>query len=232
VKDNINNTTKPKSQLLAFGFLFITFTKLINNPKTLIGVILISVLLLFETPNYYNSMKIIPEDIKHEVKTALVYFPELDCVPINFEFKKNIKKSTMQAQPVFSSLLKGKRHREYNILIIETFKVHDTTFKTKDLPSDVLIGWIGHELGHLMDYEQRSNWNLILFGIKYLFSENSIVSAERSADSFAVKNGMQDYILKTKNFILNHANISESYKNRIKKYYLSPEEIMELVQDN
>jgi len=177
-------------------------------------------------------MKIIPEDIKHEVHTALAYFPELDSVPITFAFKKNIKKSTMQAQPVFSSLLRGKRHRKYNILISKTFKVDNKTFRTKNLPSDVLIGWIGHELGHLMDYEQRSNWNLILFGIKYLFSENSIVSAERSADSFAVKNGMRDYILTTKNFILNNADISESYKNRIKKYYLSPEEIMELVQDN
>tara|TARA_R110002049_G_scaffold242357_1_gene416183 strand:+ start:24329 stop:24862 length:534 start_codon:yes stop_codon:yes gene_type:complete len=176
-------------------------------------------------------MKIIPKDIKYEVETALTYFPELDSVPINFEFKKNIKKSTMQAQPVFRSLLKGKRNREYNILISETFKVDDTTFRTKDLPSDVLIGWIGHELGHLMDYEQRSNWNLIVFGIKYLFSENSIVSAERSADSFAVKNGMQDYILKTKNYILNHADISEAYKLRIRKYYLSPEEIMEIVQN-
>ncbi|GAA4238782.1 hypothetical protein GCM10022291_30610 [Postechiella marina] len=176
-------------------------------------------------------MKIIPIEIKQEVQTALAFFPELDSVSINFEFKKNIKKSTMQAQPVFSTLFTAKHNRRYNILISEKFKVDDTTFTTKDLPSDVLIGWIGHELGHLMDYEQLNNWKLILFGIKYLFSENSIVAAERSADSFAVKQGMQDYILKTKNYILNHASISEAYKLRIKKYYLSPEEIMELVQN-
>ena len=39
------------------------------------------------------------------------------------------------------------------------------------------------------------------------------------------------YILKTKNFILNHADITPIYKARIKKYYLSPEEIMELVNN-
>jgi hypothetical protein len=37
--------------------------------------------------------------------------------------------------------------------------------------------------------------------------------------------------LKTKNFILNHADIDPDYKKRIKQYYLSPEEIMQIVQD-
>jgi hypothetical protein len=42
---------------------------------------------------------------------------------------------------------------------------------------------------------------------------------------------MEDYILQTKEFLLNHAAISLSYKERIKKYYLTPEEIMTLVQE-
>jgi hypothetical protein len=41
---------------------------------------------------------------------------------------------------------------------------------------------------------------------------------------------MKDYILKTKDFILNHAEISDKYKARIKKFYLSPEELMEMVE--
>ena len=51
------------------------------------------------------------------------------------------------------------------------------------------------------------------------------------ADSFAVKHKMESYILKTKDFILNNADISEVYKKRIKRYYLSPEEIMVLVEE-
>jgi hypothetical protein len=42
---------------------------------------------------------------------------------------------------------------------------------------------------------------------------------------------MENYILKTKDFILNNADVSQTYKNRIKKYYLSPEEIMELIAE-
>ncbi|WP_298496322.1 hypothetical protein [uncultured Algibacter sp.] len=171
----------------------------------------------------------IPNIINAEIKKSLSYYPELVNTKISFKFKKNIKKSTMQARPSFGSFFKSKKNRSYLILISETFKISDKRFLTKHIPSDILIGWIGHELGHIMDYQNRSKLNLINFGIRYLFSENHIVEAERAADTFAVNHGMESYILKTKNFILNHADINENYKNRIKRFYLSPEEIMELV---
>lgn len=171
----------------------------------------------------------IPNSIKEEVEIALSYYPELKNTKINFEFKKNIKKSTMQAQPSFGSFFKSKGHRSYNIYISETVKISGETYFTKNMPKDVLIGWIGHELGHVMDYRNRSNLNLVWFGLKYLLSDNHIAEAERSADTFAIRSGMEKYILKTKEFILNQANIDEKYIARIKKYYLSPEEIMDIV---
>lgn len=82
-----------------------------------------------------------------------------------------------------------------------------------------------------MDYQNRSKSNLIWFGLKYLISERFIVEAERAADTYAVAHGMEKYILATKEFILNHADIAVSYKDRIKKYYLSPEEIMVMVEE-
>ena len=172
----------------------------------------------------------IPDNIKTNVQKALSYYPQLSHTNIEFRFKKNIKKSTMQARPKFSSFFKSRKNRAYVILISEKFKISDKEFKTTDMPSDIFVGWIGHELGHILDYQNRSNFNLIWFGFQYLFSENHIIEAERAADSFAVNQGMEDYILKTKDFILNHAQITLTYKDRIKKYYLSPEEIMELVK--
>lgn len=174
---------------------------------------------------------IIPASIKSEVNLALKYFPQLDKTKIIFKFKKNIKKSTMQAQPTFESFFKSRKNRSYQILISEKFKISDKEFSTRDIPSDIFIGWIGHELGHIMDYQNRGKLNLIWFGIKYLLLDSHIVEAERAADSFAVAHKMEDYILKTKDFILNNAKIPELYKNRIKRYYLSPEEIMVLVED-
>ena len=137
----------------------------------------------------------------------------------------------MQAQPTFWSLLRSKKHRSYKILMSSTFKIDGEAFQTKDIPTNVMIGWLGHELGHVMDYRNRSSLNLIWFGIKYKLSDNHIKEAEIAADSYAIQKDMENYLLDTKNFILNKTNLSEAYKARIKKYYLSPDEIMLLVEE-
>ncbi|KAB1067886.1 hypothetical protein F6U93_09150 [Tamlana haliotis] len=178
-----------------------------------------------------NTNHIIPHSIAKEVSKALSFYPELSDVSIVFKFKRHIKKSTMQAQPLFGSFFKSRKNRSYVIRISERIKIADTVFKTEDIPSDVMIGWIGHELGHVMDYQNMRNSELLRFGVNYIFSDKHIVEAERAADTFAVTHGMAEYIVATKNFILNNADIENDYKLRIKKYYLSPEEIMEMVEE-
>ncbi|MCK0147005.1 hypothetical protein MWU78_15210 [Arenibacter sp. F26102] len=195
------------------------------NKKTIIYILAIS------TSLFMTAQHNIPKSIESEALKALSFYPELSECNIEIQFKKNIKKSTMQARPTFKSFFKNRSNRNYVILISEAFKISDKEFATKDIPSNILIGWIGHELGHIMDYQNRTKLNLISFGFKYLFSERFIVEAERVADTYAVAQGMEKYILATKNFILNHSDITASYKDRIKKYYLSPEEIMILVEE-
>lgn len=172
-----------------------------------------------------------PESIRKEAAIALSHYPNLQKTAISFKFKKKLSKSIMKAQPTFCSLFKSSKKRAYVILIRETFQLGDSLFRTKDLAPDVLIGWLGHELGHVMDYENRSNLNLIRFGIKYYFSKRFIREAERAADSYAVKSGLAPYILASKHFILNEAGISEKYRNRIRDLYLSTDEIMLLVKE-
>ncbi|MEM0519404.1 MULTISPECIES: hypothetical protein [Aequorivita] len=176
--------------------------------------------------------KIIPADIKSEVIEALTFYPELYDTAIEFKYKTNIKKSTMQAQPRFTSFFKSKENREYIILISRSIQIEGEIFTMDDIPSDVKVGWLGHELGHLMDYSARTNFGMIIFGIKYLFSSAHIKEVERTADTYAIAHGMGDYILKTKNFILDNANLSEKYKERIRRLYISPEEVMELINEN
>ncbi|MCM4168602.1 hypothetical protein DHD08_13015 [Arenibacter sp. H213] len=178
-----------------------------------------------------NAQHTTPEIIKNEVAEALSYYPELDAIPISVKFKKNIKKSTMMAQPKFWSLFGSRKNRKYVILISEKIKISGKEFYTKSISNDIMIGWLGHELGHIMDYKDRSGLNLFWFGIKYYLSGSYIKEAERAADINAVSHGMGSYILDTKNFILDHADIQQDYKDRIKKYYLSPEEIMVLVEE-
>lgn len=175
--------------------------------------------------------KIIPTAILKEAKIALSHYPELENTPIEFKFKKRIKKSFMQAQPKIKGIFKKRKNRSYKVLISRNFHIDNEEFDISEIPSDVLIGWLGHELGHIMDYRERSGSNMIWFGIRYLTSRKFLQEAERVADIYAVNHGLSNYILATKDFILNNAHLSEVYKAKIRRHYLSPEEILLLVED-
>jgi len=179
---------------------------------------------------HYNN-KVFPKLIEEEAKIAFDHFPELNDVAIEIRFK-GLKKSFMNAQPRFSDFFKSKKNRSYIISISSKFIIDNEKFSIDEIPSKVMIGWIGHELGHIMDYQHRSSFNLIGFGIGYSLSKNYIRKAEKRADTFAVQKGMGNYIIATKNFILNHTELPEHYKENIKKLYLSPDEILMLVDDD
>ncbi len=48
-------------------------------------------------------------------------------------------------------------------------------------------------------------------------------------DTYALDHKLGDYIIATKEFILTMGGISKSHISRIKKLYLSPEEIMDMM---
>ena len=176
----------------------------------------------------FGQNKQIPSVIETEILKALSFYPELQKTCIRFVFKQNIKKSVMQAQPDIPALLRG--NRAYNINISALFKLTTTAIPIHQIPKDIMIGWIGHELGHVMDYENRSIWGIITFGAGYVFSPAFVRRAERVADTYAVEHGLGWYILQTKNFILNHADLSKKYKDKIARLYLSPDDIVEQVR--
>ncbi|WP_343215412.1 hypothetical protein [Dokdonia sp. PRO95] len=114
--------------------------------------------------------KVIPKEIYDEAILALEHYPELWNTAITFQFKDNIKKSTMQAQPRWASFLKSRKKREYIILISRTIQIDQDELNFSEVPSDVVTGWLGHELGHVMDYRERSGFGMLVFGLKYLYS--------------------------------------------------------------
>jgi hypothetical protein len=179
----------------------------------------------------FGNRKDIPQEIRKAALKALSFYPALRDVKIDFVFNENIKKSFMQAQPKFTSMYGSRKLRTYLIKIKRMFSLHGEEIPAHRLPEDVLIGWIGHELGHIMDYLRKNNWSMMLFGLNYFTSSSFIITAERAADIYALNHGLGGYILATKEFILNKAGMSETYVSRIKRLYLPPEEIMVMMDD-
>jgi len=179
----------------------------------------------------FGKNKVIPDLLKEEILLSLAYYPELLETPIEFRIlSPNIKKSVMLAQPIVNTLFKPKAERGYVIKISRYFKGDDRPLPIEQIPQEVLIGWIGHELGHVMDYLNRSVWEMLEFGVGYFFSSRYFMQAERAADLFAISHGLGDKIVATKNFILDHAHLPERYKEKIRRLYLSPEETLLLIE--
>ena len=183
-----------------------------------------------EGENFLKN-KNIPATIYEEARKALSHYPDLKDIHIEIKFTEKTHKSFMQAQPKFSSLLGSRTDRKYYIFINEAYTIEGEKFDIEEIPSEVIVGWLGHELGHIMDYLDRGTFDMIWFGIKYLRFPNFVKEAERMADTYAVEHGLADYLIKTKDFILDHASLSEEYKSNIERFYLSPEEIMQLVEE-
>ena len=178
----------------------------------------------------FATNKVIPNEIRELTLEALSYFPDLINTKIDFQFKNNIHGSVMQAQPKVGSLfVHSKENRAYKIKISRNLFLEDNPIPIEQLPDDVLLGWIGHELGHIQDYIERGSMNLLGFGIKYYLSNSFVTKAEIAADSYAVAHGLGEKIIATKNFVLNHDQIPLAYKQKIEALYLSPGEILSMV---
>ena len=180
--------------------------------------------------NVFYQHKTIPVLIEPEIKKALSFYPELKDTPIDFVFDPNTSKSIMLSQPVLKSFLRGQKNRTYVVKINPLFAMVHHSMPIQNVPPDILTGWFGHELGHILDYSQRSNFEMVGFGIKYLSSDRFVMQAERNADTYAVNHGLGNYIIKTKNFILNNVDLPLVYKERVKRLYLSPQQILDLIK--
>lgn len=199
---------------------------------TLFSVLLAGCFAVAQEPPGHLQNKTVPEAIEKHVRQALAHYPELTETTIRFVFTDRLNSSIMAARPTFGSLFRKKGNRTYNILINPTFKLGaGHTSSVSLIPDSVMVGWLGHELGHIMDYEQKSGWDIMAMGVSYTLSRNYIRKAERRADQHAVDRRMADYLVAKKSFILNHDELPQAYRDKIEALYLSPDDIRELAAD-
>jgi hypothetical protein len=168
-----------------------------------------------------------PSDIKNEVEKALSYYPELADSKIHFRWGVFTQYSFMLAQPKIPTLLRKKENRAYQIIIRKKFFLKNNQFANGRIPSDVMIGWLGHELGHVLDYRERSSWNLIWFGIRYYFSTSFLKKAEITADKNAAEHGLIAELVVSKEFGRDPKYFSMSYVNKLNGLYPSVEDVKE-----
>ncbi|THH41950.1 hypothetical protein [Neolewinella litorea] len=158
---------------------------------------------------------------------TLAAYPELLPHPIYLR-KVAMRYSTMRAQPVINWGFFRRAHRHYRVDFSNHLEV-TVHVKVRELPREVVVGWFAHELGHIVDYLDRPWRGMIAFGLGYALWSRYMREAEKRADSIAVDHGFGAEVLATKRYLINHATLPKHYKKRLRKYYLSADEIEALI---
>lgn len=138
--------------------------------------------------------------------------------------RATLKNATMNARPIIS--FRGFILGDHSYQVITGKYVKDSTdMPVNSLPEEVLRGWFAHELGHIMDYRNRSSLGLIWFGIRYLSSSTYRRRSEYIADQYAIRHGFHEEIITAKRFILENDLLTPEYKAIIDKYYMPIHEV-------
>ncbi len=162
---------------------------------------------------------------KQIFKDVLKSYPELQNHKIILEGRR-LRLATMLAQPVigFRNIFSKKKRFK---IFMSLHVIQSKDVEVEQLPDDILKGWFAHELGHLVDYLPYSNFQMLIFGLKYYFNPAFKKKAEYAADEEAVKHGFGSELIKMKRFIFDNDLIFENYKARLRKFYPSIEIIEE-----
>lgn len=168
-----------------------------------------------------NGNKIYPNELRSEIEKALSYYPDLAETHIKFRWGRFTRRSFMLARPIISSILRSKEKRQYQIIMKKRFFIKNKQFANGRIPSDVIVGWLGHELGHVLDYRDKSAVNLTWFGVQYYFCDSFIKKAEITADKNAVERGLIKELIQAKEFSRNDTYFPKSYIEKLKHLYPS-----------
>jgi len=129
--------------------------------------------------------KEIPGSISLQSKIALSRYPELNNINISFRFKKI--RTSMACRPSPLSVFRKKTKRKYTIFINN--KQHKKeAICIKNLSFNAQVGVIAHELGHVVDYQQKTGLEIIGVAIRYNFKKQRS-KFEKSIDSIAITRG-------------------------------------------
>jgi hypothetical protein len=91
-----------------------------------------------------------------------------------------------------------------------------------------MVGWIGHELGHVLHYSHKSTGGIMFIGIKYGVPGYRR-KMERFTDQLAIQHDLGYALYEGVDYTINLSHATEHYKNNQEKFYLHPNEILERI---
>ena len=97
------------------------------------------------------------------------------------------------------------------------------------IPFNAQVGVIGHELAHVVDYENKRKIGIISTGVGYLFTDYK-QNLENEIDKITIEHGLGWQIYDFADYILNWSGASEEYKHYKEKIYFSHIELLNIMK--
>ena len=149
------------------------------------------------------------QSISSELLTALCYYPELAHLRIRVTSKEI--KQTMNSRPSPLNIFRTKPNRVYH-LIINSNKGKYKGLKFNELSFNIRVGWLGHELAHICEYEKMSTMQTVSFALKYVGSKKFVRKVERITDLITIEHGLTFPLYAGTDYLLRNKDISKNYR--------------------
>ena len=186
----------------------------------------------------FENNKEIPNKIKVQTLIALSFYPELNDVKIIFRFRK--RTTPLTSRPQLLSTFKRKINRTYVITISTNTNENLTPILFLNLPFNAQIGVLGHELGHIVEYKNKSTFHLMGIPINMLNAKYTN-RLEFNTDLICINHGLGYQLYEWSRYVrgvlkitkLQDASIEYSNKETLdKQRYMNPETIKKYITLN
>ena len=174
----------------------------------------------------FKSVDELPLTYRKAAMIALSYYPELKNTRIIFR-EKNIK-TTMATRPRMDFLFHHKGKRVYCIFFDTKVKNEDGLLPA-EVPFNALIGLIGHELAHVIDYRHKSAIGIVTTGVRYIGHQYR-ERLENATDRETISRGLGWQLYDWSEFVLEAPDVSEKYREYKETYYYAPAELKKIIQ--
>jgi hypothetical protein len=162
------------------------------------------------------------------IYATLSYFPELDSTRIMF--KKAKIKTSLNARPTMGSVIFRKReNRNYVIRIKPNNGDSVATLDQADF--NAVIGVLGHELSHIVDYSQRGFFGIVGRLLSYT-NKKGKRKYEAEIDQMTIDRGLGWQVYAWEDFVLNKSKATAKYKAYKRSVYYTEEEIRVLIEES